>query len=83
MTSEEIKKRVEAITKTLPKDTYPLSEWREEVCLSIRDLCNIVGISTAYFRKVRSNKTHIPKKIYEGIYNLTGGKVATRTDILS
>jgi len=83
MEFEEVKKIVEIVSKTLPKDRYALSEWREEVCLSIKDLCDMVGISPGYFRTVRSGKNPISKKIYSGIYQLSGGKVSTKTDIIS
>lgn len=79
---EYIKKRIDNVSKKLTRPRYTLTQWRQEMCLELQDICLILGVSTAYFRQVRRGKTPPSKKIVDGIYNLTHGKVATRSDIL-
>lgn len=77
-----IKKRIDDVSKKLTKPRYTLTQWRQEVCLELQDICSLLGVSTSYFRQVRRGKTPPSKKIVEGIYKLTNGKVITRSDIL-
>lgn len=79
---EYIKKRIDMVTEKLTKPRYTLDQWRKEVCLTWEDISEIIGVSANYLRQVRRQKTPPSKKIADGIYNLTHGKVATRSDIV-
>lgn len=79
---EYIKKRIDMVNEKLYKPRYTLDQWRREVSLTWEEISEMIGISSTYLRKVRRGKTPPSKKIADGIFNLTHGKVATRSDIL-
>lgn len=82
MEIEELKKKIAVMNARLPKKKYTLSEWRDELCLDIKDICAIIGISPEYLRQVRRGINPVSKKISDGIYKLTEGKVATKSEIM-
>ena len=82
MDMEETKKKIALLNARLTKKRYTLTEWRTEMCLDLKDICNIIGVSPEYLRQVRRGINPVSKKIAEGIYKLTDGKVATKSEII-
>ena len=82
MDLEETRHKITLLNARLTRKKYTLSEWREELCLDIKDICQLIGVSTEYFRQVRRGINPVSKKISDGIYKLTEGKVATKSEIL-
>ncbi len=79
----ELTERIDRMSPHLKRKCYTLSEWTSEVGLCYSDVARGIGVTRQWLQRITSGQNNASKRVLDGIYKLTRGKVVTKADIVN